>query len=105
VDQAIAVVNKRYGQEPAETDEFLKPIVFSDESRVKGSIFISKNKLCLFCSQSDDDTLIFFNYRSDRMREITECMGMEKWKELQSSVPHPKNLQLTGMTQYNKEVN
>jgi bisphosphoglycerate-independent phosphoglycerate mutase (AlkP superfamily) len=48
--------------------------------------------------------MIFFNFRADRMRQIPECMGMEKWKELNSQVAHPKNLQLTGMTQYNKEV-
>ena len=29
----------------------------------------------------EGDTLVFFNYRADRMREITECIGMEKYKE------------------------
>lgn len=81
-DKAVEVVKQRYAQN--ETDEFLKPIVFSDESRVK-----------------DGDTLVFFNYRADRMREITECIGMEKYKELQTKVAHPANLQVYGMTQYN----
>lgn len=49
----------------------------------------------------DNDTLIFFNYRSDRMREITECLGMERYKDLKSNVSHPKNLSVVGMTQYN----
>ncbi|KAF7638145.1 hypothetical protein Mgra_00002371 [Meloidogyne graminicola] len=81
LDRAVDVVRERYSQ--SETDEFLKPIVFSDDSH--------------------DDTLIFFNYRADRMRQICECLGMERYKDLGSSIPHPKNIQVTGMTQYNKE--
>ena len=81
---AVKLVKERYANN--ETDEFLKPIVFSEDGRVK-----------------DNDTLIFFNFRSDRMREITECFGMERYKELQSDVSHPKNLCVVGMTQYNIE--
>ncbi|KAF7639274.1 hypothetical protein Mgra_00001234 [Meloidogyne graminicola] len=84
LDKAVDVVKERYSQ--SETDEFLKPIVFSDDSRVK-----------------DNDTLIFFNYRADRMRQLCECLGLERYKDLGSSIPHPKNIQVTGMTQYNKE--
>lgn len=40
----------------------------------------------------DNDTIIFFDYRADRMREITESMGMERYKDLKSELPHPKNL-------------
>lgn len=35
IDEAINVVKARYAQN--ETDEFLKPIVFSDEARIKGA--------------------------------------------------------------------
>jgi len=38
------------------------------------------------------------------MRQICECLGLERYKDLNSSVPHPKNIQISGMTQYNKEV-
>jgi 2,3-bisphosphoglycerate-independent phosphoglycerate mutase len=82
VDKAVELVQQRYAK--GETDEFLTPIVFSDESRIK-----------------DGDTLVFFNYRSDRMREITECLGMERYKDLTTAVKHPANLELYGMTQYN----
>lgn len=34
VDKAVEVVKGRYAKD--ETDEFLKPIIFSDEGRVKG---------------------------------------------------------------------
>jgi len=86
VDKAVEVVKAHYAKD--ETDEFLKPIVFSDDGRIK-----------------DNDTLVFFNFRSDRMREITESLGLQRYKDLNSDVPHPKNLHLSGMTQYNAEFN
>nr|AAQ97627.1 independent phosphoglycerate mutase isoform 2 [Brugia malayi] len=73
IDKAIDVIKGRYAKD--ETDEFLKPIILSDEGRTK-----------------DGDTLIFFDYRADRMREITECMGMERYKDLNSNIKHPKNM-------------
>ncbi|MCP9257447.1 2,3-bisphosphoglycerate-independent phosphoglycerate mutase [Dirofilaria immitis] len=73
IDKAVDVIKSRYAKD--ETDEFLKPIILSDEGRTK-----------------DGDTLIFFDYRADRMREITECMGMERYKDLKSDIKHPKNM-------------
>lgn len=35
----------------------------------------------------DDDTLLFFNYRSDRMREIVESFGFEEKKFQPKRVP------------------
>uniref|UniRef100_A0A9J2PGV5 2,3-bisphosphoglycerate-independent phosphoglycerate mutase n=1 Tax=Ascaris lumbricoides TaxID=6252 RepID=A0A9J2PGV5_ASCLU len=84
IDKAVDVVKARYAKD--ETDEFLKPIILNDEGRVK-----------------DNDTIIFFDYRADRMREITESMGMERYKDLKSELPHPKNLEVIGMTQYKAE--
>ncbi|VDL72814.1 unnamed protein product [Nippostrongylus brasiliensis] len=85
VDDGPALIRKRYAAQ--ETDEFLKPIIFNGE---KGRV-------------KDGDTLIFFNYRADRMREISEVMGMERYKDCKSSLPHPKDLQVLGMTQYKAE--
>lgn len=39
------------------------------------------------------------------MREITECFGLQRYKDLGSDVAHPKNLHVSGMTQYNVEFN
>ncbi|KAL3118342.1 hypothetical protein niasHT_005545 [Heterodera trifolii] len=77
---AVQLVNERYASQ--QTDEFLKPIVFSDEARVK-----------------DNDTLVFFNYRADRVREITKCMG--GLHGLGTNVPN--GLHIKTMTQYNAE--
>ncbi|GMR54033.1 hypothetical protein PMAYCL1PPCAC_24228, partial [Pristionchus mayeri] len=85
IDKVVDVVKGRYAAN--ETDEFLKPIILEgEEGRVK-----------------DGDTLIFFDYRADRMREISEVMGMERYKDCNSSLTHPKDLQVIGMTQYKAE--
>ncbi|KAG5513249.1 hypothetical protein PMAC_001619 [Pneumocystis sp. 'macacae'] len=74
----IRVINERYQKN--ETDEFLKPIIVNK----KGCI-------------SDGDTLFFFNYRSDRVRQITQVLGIDSTL---TSVQIPKNLSITTMTQY-----
>lgn len=84
IDKAVDVIKARYAKD--ETDEFLKPIILNDEGRTK-----------------DGDTVIFFDYRADRMRQITESMGMERYKDLHSELPHPKDMQVVGMTQYKAE--
>jgi len=85
-DQVVEYIKtNRYGKKPKEeTDEFLTPIIISDEGRIK-----------------DNDTLIFFDYRADRMREITETFGLQR--HFQSNVPHPTGLHISSMTEYKKE--
>ncbi|KAL7270768.1 hypothetical protein RUND412_006518 [Rhizina undulata] len=79
-EDPVAVIEERY--KVGETDEFLRPIIVNgEEARVK-----------------DNDTLFFFNYRSDRVREITQLLGVDS-----SPLPDfdfPKNLHITTMTQY-----
>jgi len=66
------------------TDEFLKPIIVNgDEGRIK-----------------DEDTLFFFNYRSDRMRELSSVFGLP---DKPMEVTLPKDLDITTMSQYNSE--
>ena len=56
-DDVLKTIDERYAKD--ETDEFFKPIIVNgDEGRIK-----------------DGDTLFFFNYRSDRMREIVTVLG------------------------------
>src|SRR5882757_3672381 len=49
---------------------------------------------------ADNDTLFFFNYRSDRVREITQLMG-DFDRSPKPDFPYPKNISVTTMTQYN----
>lgn len=51
----------KHAYEKKQTDEFVNPIVLADENKVpKGLI-------------NDNDSLIFFNFRADRAREITKA--------------------------------
>ncbi|WVQ80862.1 2,3-bisphosphoglycerate-independent phosphoglycerate mutase [Cryptococcus sp. DSM 104549] len=66
------------------TDEFIKPIISgSEDSRIiKG------------------DTLFMFNYRSDRMRELTSVLGLP---DKPMDVQVPEDLNITTMSKYNAE--
>lgn len=90
-DEAVAQVEAKYKEDI--TDEFLKPIVVGAEGRIKGLSYHSKSRsacelICDF-TISDDDSLFFFNYRSDRMREIVSVFGTDP-KPMEVTVP--KNL-------------
>ncbi|EIN04598.1 cofactor-independent phosphoglycerate mutase [Punctularia strigosozonata HHB-11173 SS5] len=81
-EDVVKTIEARY--EKDETDEFLKPIILNgDTGRVK-----------------EGDTLFFFNYRSDRMREIVTVFG---FPDPPVDVPIPKDLHITTMSRYNPE--
>ncbi|KAF9255441.1 cofactor-independent phosphoglycerate mutase [Marasmius fiardii PR-910] len=66
------------------TDEFIEPIIVNgDEGRIK-----------------DGDTLFFFNYRSDRMREIVSVFGLP---EKPMEVDVPKDLHISTMSRYSAD--
>ncbi|KAI0154537.1 BPG-independent [Xylariaceae sp. FL1272] len=77
----VKTIKERY--EKDEKDEFLKPIIVGgDEGRIK-----------------DGDQLFFFNYRSDRARQITQLLG-DYDRSPRPDFPYPKDITLTTMTQY-----
>ncbi|KAI0696889.1 cofactor-independent phosphoglycerate mutase [Cerioporus squamosus] len=81
-EDPVKEIEERYKKD--ETDEFLKPIIVNgDAGRIK-----------------DGDTLFFFNYRSDRMREIVTVFGLPD-KPMEVDVP--KDLHITTMSRYNSE--
>ncbi|EPZ36286.1 hypothetical protein ROZALSC1DRAFT_27880 [Rozella allomycis CSF55] len=73
-----------------ETDEFLKPIIVDKNGVVKGKFCLKQNK--------DDDAVLFFNYRSDRMREIVQAFGINPLPFV--SETQPKKIHISCMTQY-----
>ncbi|KAJ2928344.1 hypothetical protein H1R20_g8756, partial [Candolleomyces eurysporus] len=80
---AIAAVEENYKKDV--TDEFLKPIIVNgDEGRIKAN-----------------DTIFTFNYRSDRMREITTVLGQVEKDLVDSKIP--EGLEIYTMSQYKKE--
>lgn len=74
-------VEERYGQD--QTDEFLTPIITNTDGLLK-----------------NNDTLMFFNFRSDRMRQITETFGLKLNFEAKTTL---ENIELFTMNQYKKE--
>jgi 2,3-bisphosphoglycerate-independent phosphoglycerate mutase len=77
----VKTIEERYGK--GENDEFLKPIIVGGkEARVK-----------------DGDNIFFFNYRSDRVREITQLLG-DVDRSPKPDFPYPKDIKITTMTQY-----
>lgn len=81
-DDPVKTIKERY--EKNETDEFLKPIIVGGKER----------------RIQDGDTVFFFNYRSDRVREITQLLG-DFDRSPKPDFPYPKDIHLTTMTQYN----
>ncbi|KAI9844913.1 MAG: hypothetical protein M1837_005199 [Sclerophora amabilis] len=77
----VKTIKERYDK--GENDEFLKPIILGGrDGRVQ-----------------DDDTVYFFNYRSDRVREVTQLLG-DIDRSPKPDFPYPKNIHITTMTQY-----
>jgi 2,3-bisphosphoglycerate-independent phosphoglycerate mutase len=81
----IATIYKRY--QNGETDEFLKPIIQTDENN---------KPLALIKS---DDALICFNFRTDRGREISEVLTQQAFPDFGMK---PISLHFTTFTQYDK---
>ena len=68
------------------TDEFIKPIIMVDD---KGKPL---------ATVKDDDVIIFFNFRTDRGRELTEVLSQEDFHEYNM---HKLNLYYVTLTNYN----
>ncbi|KAF5965042.1 2,3-bisphosphoglycerate-independent phosphoglycerate mutase [Fusarium bulbicola] len=83
-EDPVAAVKARYERGgDLDRDEFLTPIIVGgDERRIK-----------------DDDTVFFFNYRSDRVRQITQLLGDVDRSPL-PDFKYPKIKPLVTMTQY-----
>ena len=80
-EDPVSTMQQRYDN--GETDEFLKPIIVNgDEGRIK-----------------DGDTVFFFNYRSDRVREVTQLLG-DQDRSPKPDFPYPKDIAITTMTRY-----
>ncbi len=80
----VAAIRRSY--ERGVTDEFIEPVtIVNDKNEPVGRI-------------RDDDACIFFNFRADRGREMTQALTTED-----PPLPNrPKNLHFTTMTQYDK---
>jgi 2,3-bisphosphoglycerate-independent phosphoglycerate mutase len=83
---AVDYIRKSY--EAGVSDEFIEPgtIVDADDQPI-GLI-------------RDGDSVIFFNFRSDRARQLTRALALEQFDGFER-IPHP-TIQMTTMTQYDR---
>jgi 2,3-bisphosphoglycerate-independent phosphoglycerate mutase len=79
-DNIYDAVDDAYNK--GETDEFIKPRIIKNN----------------FSTVSDDDAVIFFNYRLDRTRQITKAFVLDGFKEFETK--NIKNLDYVCFTEY-----
>jgi len=84
VDSATEAVEEAYARE--ENDEFVEPTVVNPEGTIK-----------------DQDSVIFFNFRADRARQITQALALEDFSEFSRPEEHPEDLYYVCMTEYDEE--
>jgi 2,3-bisphosphoglycerate-independent phosphoglycerate mutase len=85
----VAVMQRSYERDV--TDEFIEPVTIVDEKNQPVGLI------------RDGDACIFFNFRADRGREMTEALT-SKTLECPSRTVVPANLFFTTMTQYDKSL-
>jgi 2,3-bisphosphoglycerate-independent phosphoglycerate mutase len=74
----------RAAYERGETDEFIKPTLVGEEGRVR-----------------DGDSVLYFNFRPDRARQLTRAFGEADFDEFDRG--GPPEVKLTTLTQYKEE--
>ncbi|XP_041476787.1 2,3-bisphosphoglycerate-independent phosphoglycerate mutase-like [Lytechinus variegatus] len=86
-ENVIQLVQSRYDKQGSErqTDEFLTPIIVDKSGCIR-----------------DGDTLMFIDFRADRMRQIVEAFAINR--NFETSVV-PQNISVTCMTEYKASFN
>ena len=82
---AVDVIQESYDNKI--TDEFIKPIVLTDDSGAP------------VATLKEDEVIIFFNFRTDRGRQLTEALSQKSFPEYNMK---PLPLYYVTMTQYNE---
>ena len=73
-----------------ETDEFIRPIILLDENSEP------------VATVKDNDTVLMFNFRADRVRELTHVFTDDSWQEFEINY-RPKLSEYVTFTQYDKQ--
>ena len=81
-DSGEAAVRAAYERD--ETDEFIRPTLVGEEGRIR-----------------DGDSVVFFNFRPDRARQLTRALGEADFSEFDRG--EPPRVSLTTLTQYQEE--
>lgn len=87
-DDPIKAIESSYNNKVYD-EEFVPTVIIDDLGKPRGTI-------------KDGDSVIFFNFRADRARQLTQALtlpGFEKFKR-----PYFKNLVMVTMAQYEKDL-
>lgn len=85
VEHPVLAVQAAYQR--GETDEFVRPLVHHRKGRPVATM-------------RDGDGALFFNYRSDRMRQIVSALALDGFEEFE--LDHRPRLEAVTMTQYDQ---
>jgi 2,3-bisphosphoglycerate-independent phosphoglycerate mutase len=86
-DSPLVAIQKSYDE--GVTDEFLLPVVLSENNRPVGRI-------------EEGDGVIFFNFRADRAREITQALTFGNFSHFDRGKSAPVVTKFASMTQYDE---
>ncbi len=89
------VASMRASYERGVTDEFTEPIVITQAAEKSAGAAQPVGLI------REDDSVIFYNFRADRARQISRALAEPGFKEF-ADPARPKNLFFVGMTQYDK---
>src|SRR5438552_4158326 len=101
------------------TDEFIVPFVCTDSKNAgEGPVRLRSGQVCATTTIRDDDSCICFNFRADRVRQVTRALArnsglnpeggrdLQGADDLDATIPRdrvPKNLHYVCMTRYDKK--
>jgi 2,3-bisphosphoglycerate-independent phosphoglycerate mutase len=89
VRDALQSIADAYAQ--GENDEFVQPrVVVDDEGRPVGSV-------------KDGDAIIFFNFRSDRARQLSRALAADDFDGFDRGADRPR-IRMATMTQYDEDL-
>lgn len=71
-------------------DEFVLPVVLTDGTGPVTRI-------------GNGDTVVFFNFRADRARQITRALALDEFEGFERPAKHPRDLFYICLTEYDEE--
>ena len=87
-EDAIKAVEASYAEDVE--DEFVVPTVITENGKPVGPM-------------NDHDSVIFFNFRADRARQITEALTIDGFEGFEREPEHPEDLYYVTMTEYDED--
>ena len=103
-DNPIKAIEESYKKNI--TDEFIEPIVIETKNKkqkIKNNIDLKINTEQNTGLITDNDAVIFFNFRNDRARQLTQAFILENFKGFKRK-KFLKNLCFATMTEYEKNL-